>query len=150
MIMLDTADGEVAPQQLAWLESVLASEGAAAARGERSSTLIIWSHHPLICGSHRYMDAYYPLRNAAAVEAVLGAAAPQLTPVVLSGHYHSAATIERGHVTQHIAPATYMQIDPHTSDFQPDTATFGVRFVSIDGRGTVSTSVHTQSLSPGS
>ena len=33
---------------------------------------------------------------------------------VISGHYHTEATVMRGNTTVLITPSTYIQLDPHT------------------------------------
>ncbi len=112
MVLLDSADAMFHVPQLQWLDSLLAEEAGAARRGERPRRLLLWTHHPVITGFHRYMDAEYPLNNAQEVRAILERYAPDLDLFVFCGHYHCEDVQQWHGIHQYCTPATYVQLDP--------------------------------------
>lgn len=112
MILLDSADGLFQAQQLQWVDSSLAEEAGAARRGERPRRLLIWTHHPVITGFHRYMDAEYPLRNAHDLQIILERYSGDLDLFLFCGHYHCENVQQWRGIHQYCTPATYVQLDP--------------------------------------
>jgi Icc protein len=143
MILLDSADGTIAEGQLAWLEVVIAEYARAAGRGEAASRIILWTHHPILTGFHRYMDREYPLVNATEVyDGLLAAiATDRLEVTIFCGHYHTENAQQRGPISQYCTPSTYLQIDPRAEEFRVAHRTPGIRLVDIGGGGTIATSV---------
>jgi 3',5'-cyclic-AMP phosphodiesterase len=143
MILLDSGDGVIDDRQLAWLEVVLGEYALAARRGEATRRLLLWTHHPVLTGFHRYMDANYPLRNAREVRDAMTAAigTDGLEVSVFCGHYHVEDVRREGAIHQYCTPATYLQIDPETTEFRIDHRTPAVRLIDLDPNGEMTTSV---------
>jgi Icc protein len=116
MILLDSADAELHPKQLQWLDSVLAEEAAAARRGEQGERMVIWTHHPIITGFHSYMDREYPLQNAQEARAILERYSGDLDLFLFCGHYHCESVQQQNGIHQYCTPSTYVQLDPSSRD----------------------------------
>lgn len=143
MVILDSADGVIHDRQLAWLEVVLAEYALAARRGETPRHILLWTHHPVLTGFHRYMDENYPLRNAADVrDAMLAAVGPDNLDVsIFCGHYHTEDSRREGPLSQYCTPSTYLQIDRDAAEFRIDHSTPAVRLVELGGAGEMTTTV---------
>ncbi|MFP4152492.1 MAG: metallophosphoesterase family protein [Alkalispirochaeta sp.] len=131
MIFVDSADGVVAPPQIAWLRDVLMEV-------ERR---VVWIHHPVITGFHRYMDANYPLRNA---ETVLELLDDGGETTIFCGHYHYEHVARYRRVVQYCTPSTYVGIDPDAATLRRLPVPPGVRVVDIAPDGSIETAVVTK------
>lgn len=116
MLLVDTADAHVHPRQLQWLDSMLSEQAAAAQRGEGARKLLLWTHHPTITGFHRFMDASYPLENAAEVRELLQRYGDTLDLHLFCGHYHCEHAHQWHGIHQYCTPATYVQLDPEADE----------------------------------
>lgn len=141
MLLLDTADGAVAPAQLDWLDASLTSLARAAGRGESEKRLLVWTHYPVITGFHRYMDREYPLRNADAVRSVLARHSGDLRIELYCGHYHceDSRTVDR--IVQHVTPSLYVQIDGDADEFQVADGGPALRAIDLPSIGNTETVV---------
>ncbi len=114
MLLLDSADAKIDPRQLQWLDSVLHEDAAAARRGEGARRLLLWTHHPVLTGFHRFMDAEYALDNASELRSILQRYCGDLELFLFCGHYHCENTRQWHGIHQFCTPATYVQLDPTT------------------------------------
>jgi Icc protein len=99
--------------------------------------LIAVHHHPLPVGS-RWLDAL-GLRNSAAFFDVLDDA-PNVR-VVLSGHVHQEADLNRGGVRFLSTPSTCFQFMPNRERFAVDTRPPGCRWLDLMDSGSIATEV---------
>ncbi|MDV7398687.1 metallophosphoesterase, partial [Arthrospira platensis SPKY1] len=74
---LDTTDYQVSEVQQAWLK---------AAMKDRKGPLLVFMHHPPALMGTPFMDAKYPLRNWADMQALFLDYPEEV--LVFSGHYH--------------------------------------------------------------
>ena len=140
MLLLDSSAGRLEERQLAWVDAVLTARTAAAARGAGPPGVLVWIHHPVLTGFHRYMDGAYPLQNADAVRAVLTRHRRALSIELFCGHYHCEDSRVDG-IRQHTTPSTYMQIDPEPEEFRVLPGGPAIRIVDVDTAGAVETVV---------
>ncbi|POQ98206.1 hypothetical protein AU468_14315 [Alkalispirochaeta sphaeroplastigenens] len=141
MILLDSADGEISRETLAWLDSFLTSTASAVRRGEQDGTVLLWMHHPPLGGFNRFMDTNYPLRNGRELVSLLEGFAGLLRFHLFCGHYHTDDQRHQENITQYSVPSTWIQLDPETPGFAVASRVAGLRLVDIDSSGTVETLV---------
>ena len=106
IFFLDSTDGTVSSEQLAWLE-----EEASKINDE---VLLFIHHPPCLCG-HKFMDSKYAMKNIDEVQATLSRI--KNLKYIFVGHYHSEGKVELQKQTVYITPSTQMQIDPTQSSF---------------------------------
>ena len=106
IFFLDSACGNVSPDQLCWLK-----QEAAKIKDE----IILFMHHPPCFCNHRFMDLKYHLTNMLEVQQTLNSI--ENLHHVFVGHYHSDFEIKIDRLTVHVAPSIQMQIDPNTPYF---------------------------------
>jgi 3',5'-cyclic-AMP phosphodiesterase len=128
MIFVDSAEGVLSEPQIAWLRHVLME-------AERR---IIWIHHPVITGFHRYMDENYRLQNA---ETVLEVLADGGETTIFCGHYHYEHMSRYRRIVQYCTPSTYAGIDPDSVTLRRLPIPPGVRVVDISPDGSIKTAV---------
>ena len=131
MVLLDTSDGRVTDQQVAWLDVVCATHAASAIRAGVAPRFVIWSHHPVIGGFHRYMDANYPLEGRDKVLSILSRYAQGLEIAIFSGHYHTAAHVKRDGIHQFCCPSLLQQLDATSERISWNDEPVGVRIVDL-------------------
>ena len=118
IFFLDSACGNVSPEQLTWLQ-----EEASKIKGE----VILFMHHPPCFCGHRFMDLRYHLENMVEVQQVL-AGIKNLTHIY-AGHYHHHFEVNMGRQIVHVAPATQFQIDPNVPYFNLKSAAPGWQLI---------------------
>ena len=118
IFFLDSACGEVSPEQLSWLK-----DESAKVEGE----VILFMHHPPCFCGHRFMDLRYHLKNMVEVQEVL-ASIKNLTHIFV-GHYHSQFETHMGHQIVHVAPSSQMQIDPNKPYFNLQSSAPGWQLI---------------------
>ena len=118
IFFLDSACGNVSPEQLTWLQ-----EEASKIKGE----VILFMHHPPCFCGHRFMDLRYHLENMVEVQQVL-AGIKNLTHIY-AGHYHHHFEVNMGRQIVHVAPATQFQIDPNMPYFNLKSAAPGWQLI---------------------
>ncbi|MBO0948777.1 metallophosphoesterase family protein [Fibrella forsythiae] len=106
-LFLDSSKGVFSAAQWAWLAEELAVI---------SYNVLIFCHHPVLPANARFMDARYPFRQQN--QWVETTEELPCRMQVISGHYHTEATVMRGNTTVLVTPSTYIQLDPHTPDIQ--------------------------------
>ncbi len=131
MIFLDSADAVITDTQLHRLDHTLKRLG--------SARRIVWIHHPILTGFHRYMDADYRLQNAEEVRDLLARDGGET--FVFCGHYHWEHTCSYQNIVQYTTPSTYVQIDPTSPVFRKVPQGPAMRVIEISGRGPVETTV---------
>lgn len=131
MIFLDSADAVITDVQLQWLEDILKRVG--------SVRRIVWIHHPILTGFHRYMDAEYRLQNAERIRDLI--ARDGAETFVFCGHYHWEQISRYQNIVQYTTPSTYVQLDPDSAGFQKVPRGPAIRLIEISGRGAVETTV---------
>ncbi len=114
IFFLDSACGDVSPEQLEWLRSETAKV---------DDEVILFMHHPPCFCGHRFMDLRYHLRNMVEVQETL-AGIQNLTHIYV-GHYHAQFEVNMGRQVVHVAPSTQMQIDPNKPYFNLQSAAPG-------------------------
>lgn len=119
-LFLDTTKYEVSQTQLDWLAQQLASY---------SGDWIIFMHHPPLLAGVKYMDDNYPLKNHAAVLALLQAHSGNVQ--VFCGHYHAERVVVVGNVTVYITPSCFFQISPFAKAFTIDHYQVGFREIEL-------------------
>lgn len=127
---LDSACGEISPEQLDWLKAEVA--------GIDDEILLFVHHPPCFCG-HRFMDLRYHMKNMVEVQEVL-AGVKNLTHI-FAGHYHSHFSVNMGHQVVHVAPATQLQIDPDKPYFSLQSTVPGWQVIKW-GKNFVETEVY--------
>lgn len=143
MILLDSADGTLHERTLAWFDSLLDSLAEGSRRGLCHSSLIVWTHHPVITGFHRFMDENYPLDNGRELVRLCARHGETLRVYLFCGHYHTENHQVSDNLHQYCTPSTAMQIDPTTSDFRVESRDPALRLIDFDGAGRVETAVIT-------
>lgn len=133
MYALDSSDTTLSDAQFAWLDSRLESHRDAVIRGEYSAKTLVWIHHPVVLGFHRYMDAHYALANADLCVNTLARYADRLDIHVFCGHYHIDHSTQTVGIHQHICPSLYVQIDPAIDDFRIMSTVPGIRVIDTEG-----------------
>ena len=118
IFFLDSADGTVSSEQLAWLE-----EEAAKVDGE----VLLFLHHPPCHCNHKFMDLRYAMRNIEEVQATL--LKIKNLKHIFVGHYHNEMIEKVGDKTVYVTPSTQMQIDPNISVFCLSSAAPGWRVI---------------------
>lgn len=141
MYLLDSGDARLTSRQLAWLDMQIRAHREAAIRGELSRRVILWIHHPIITGFHRYMDQNYRLHNAEDVEGLLTPYGGDLDIAVFCGHYHTEDARESSGITQYVCPSLYVQIDPKEETFRVLSSAPGYRLVDVGDTGALATEV---------
>jgi len=138
IVLVDSADGTLADEQIAWLDWTLADHERAVGEGRAPAILPIVVHHPIITGIHRYMDGAYRLTNAERVQEVLGKGR-RTTPLVLAGHYHCAAETHApdgvGRIEQLVTPSLFVNINPEAHEFVQSGEPHAIRIVDLDDAG---------------
>jgi len=130
IFFLDSACGEVSPEQLVWLK-----EEAAKVDGE----ILLFVHHPPCFCGHRFMDLRFHMQNMLDVQKVL-ADIPNLTHIFV-GHYHHEFEVKMGRQVVHVTPASQMQIDPNCPYFNLESAAPGWQLITW-GENFVETEVY--------
>ena len=106
-LFLDSSKGGFSAAQWAWLTDELMAI---------DHNVLIFCHHPVLPANAQFMDINYPFRQQEQwIEAT------EELPCrmqVISGHYHTEATVMRANTIVLITPSTYIQLDPHTADLK--------------------------------
>lgn len=124
VVGLDTSTNLLPPQQLAWLERVVAGSVQPA---------LVFLHHPPRPAGCRFMDRAYPLRNADVAWAALSS-----TPAVehiFCGHYHTHRSVFADGRCLHLCPSTLGQLDPGSEDLVVEHTRPGWRIIEWDRSG---------------
>ena len=130
IFFLDSACGNVSPEQLTWLKTEAA---------KIKDEVILFMHHPPCFCGHRFMDLRYHLENMVEVQQVL-AGIKNLTHIYV-GHYHHHFEVNMGRQVVHVAPATQFQIDPGMPYFNLKSADPGWQLIEW-GEKNVETTVY--------
>ena len=130
IFFLDSACGNVSPEQLTWLKTEAA---------KIKDEVILFMHHPPCFCGHRFMDLRYHLENMVEVQQVL-AGIKNLTHIYV-GHYHYQFEVNMGRQVVHVAPATQFQIDPSLPYFNLKSADPGWQLIEW-GEKNVETTVY--------
>ena len=130
IFFLDSACGNVSPEQLAWLKTEAA---------KIKEEVILFMHHPPCFCGHRFMDLRYHLDNMVEVQQVL-AGIKNLTHIYV-GHYHHQFEVNMGRQVVHVALATQFQIDPSLPYFNLKSADPGWQLIEW-GEKNVETTVY--------
>lgn len=130
LLLLETSNGTVSTSQLEWLATELAQLDAPA---------VIFMHHPPVNGGVPYMDINYPLKNMAAVQAVLHNHPHPVS--IFCGHYHVEKMLCIKNLTVHITPSTYFQMKWQQPEFQLDHFRIGLREINLRQDGVVESAV---------
>ncbi len=141
MLLLDTADHVVHTGTLLWFDARLAGLADAAGRGEHSGRVLVWMHHPMLSGFHRFMDTNYPLKNGDDLVQICRRYRKFLVVTVLCGHYHTEHRAVEENVTQYCTPSTYMQLDPDTPELRIANRRPAIRVVELDQYDRVTTTI---------
>jgi Icc protein len=106
-LFLDSSKGHFSDTQWAWLADELAVI---------NYNVLVFCHHPVLSANARFMDTKYPFRQQDQWIETTEELPCRLQ--VISGHYHTEATVMRGNTTVLVTPSTYIQLDPHTPDLK--------------------------------
>ncbi|MBO0930055.1 metallophosphoesterase family protein [Fibrella aquatilis] len=106
-LFLDSSKGSFSEGQWQWLGEELAL---------LHHNALVFCHHPVLPANALFMDTKYPFRQQARWVETTEELPCRIQ--VISGHYHTEATVMRGNTTVLITPSTYIQLDPHTPDIQ--------------------------------
>ncbi len=131
MILVDTADGALHPDTIAWFDALLESFAGGTRVGTHRRDLPVWIHHPVLTGVSTWMEHNYPLGNADALVDVCQRYRQELTIHLFCGHYHTDSILQRENIIQYCTPSLWKQIDPRGEAlrFLPEKE-FGFRMVS--------------------
>lgn len=105
-LVLDSSQAALSASQLVWLEEELESKDIRA----------VFIHHPPMPLGCAFMDANYPLKNAAVLERMLRSRNSAMT--VFCGHYHTGLTASVSKLLVHACPPVSFHIDPGSPDFK--------------------------------
>ena len=130
-LFLDTTPGFLSDDQYEWLDDRLAAYAG--------QPLLVFMHHPPCHGGVVHMDTHYPLTDRERFQEALFR---HEAPVdIFCGHYHIERSIRLHHLTIHISPSTFFQIDMHEEAFAVDHTRPGFRDIWLE-RGYLATAVH--------
>lgn len=128
VFFLDSTVGAISQKQLDWLTAQLKQT-----RGR----VLVFVHHPPVDAGVPYMDNHYNLQNGEILMTILEAYGRPVS--VFSGHYHVEKTITQGNVTVQITPSCFIQTNQYQEDFQVDHHRIGLRVITLQERGVLST-----------
>lgn len=148
MYFLDSGDAMLVPRQLAWLDMRMWAHRRASERGELTRAVLLWIHHPIITGFHRYMDKNYPLADSETVLGLLSHYRDTLDITVFCGHYHVEDTRQEVGITQHVCPSLYVQIDPTIDDFLSLSNIPGYRLIRLENGAVTTAAVYREETTP--
>ncbi len=106
-LFLDSSKGVFSDAQWTWLADELAVI---------HHNVLIFCHHPVLPAGTQFMDVKYPFRQQDQWIECTGELPCRIQ--MISGHYHTEATVMRENTTVLITPSTYIQLDPHTTDIK--------------------------------
>ncbi len=132
ILFLDTTPRRLSGVQWEWLERQV--------HAAQASGMIIFMHHPPVCGGVPYMDQEHNFLEAERFQQLL-AAYPGLVHV-FCGHYHVEKTVQTGNLLVHITPACFFQIDQHEEHFAVDHRRPALRLISMNPDQLASTVVY--------
>lgn len=130
LFFLDTSKAQVSVNQLQWLERILEQS--------HFQDIIIFMHHPpVICGSLG-MGPKYQLEDMTSFDGLFRRFSGQRFHI-FCGHYHMERTVTNENITVHIAPSTFVQINPDFEHFVKGNDLVGFREIYITSDGKILT-----------
>ncbi|NND05104.1 MAG: hypothetical protein HKN87_01880 [Saprospiraceae bacterium] len=117
---LDTSQGKMSKNQKQWLRDHLVTV---------TSDPIIVMHHPPMLMGVPHMDQNHALQDRDEVLRILLDCSRHID--VLCGHYHVEKMIRMQHVTVHVTPSCYLQIDASQVDFAVDHKNMAFRLITL-------------------
>ena len=129
VLFLDSAKGELSPQQWAWLQDYLAAL--------RDSNLLIMMHHPPLPADVTFMDHKYPFQQSDEFLKLVRDLPCHVT--VVCGHYHVEKVVQRGNLMVLLSPSTFYQMQQDNPKFAIEHYRIGIREINLTNHGTTST-----------
>lgn len=120
-LFMDSSAAVHSPTQLNWLKRQLKNA---------TNPLLIFTHYPPVKAGVPFMDNNYPLKDQAAIQALL-----QVHPApiyLFCGHYHVEKTIHIHNTNVHITPSCYVQIGQEKESFEIDHHHIALRIIDVD------------------
>ncbi|QJW91062.1 metallophosphoesterase [Spirosoma taeanense] len=129
VLFLDTAKGEMSPEQWTWLREYVAAL--------RHNNLLVFMHHPPMRADVMYMDQHDPFRQSDEFYDLVKDLTCHI--VVVCGHYHVEKTVQRSNLLALITPSTYLQMKHDPPSVVIDNYGIAVREINLTSHGTNST-----------
>lgn len=118
MVLLDTADGFLHSDTIAWFDALLASRATGVSRGGVSRDVLVWAHHPVCTGFSTYMDAHHALQGRHELLEVIRRYHRHCRVHLFCGHYHTTHVVTQGNLFQYCTPSVAFQVDATSRDLR--------------------------------